>query len=64
MGLTAPHHKKNNLVTKCHNGLQTWMDSLDKRPKLRKMDMRFGTLNVRNLYRVCLLMTGAKEIAE
>jgi hypothetical protein len=23
------------------------MDSLDKRPKLRKMDMRFGTWNVR-----------------
>jgi hypothetical protein len=27
------------------------MDSLDKRPKLRKMDMRFGKWNIRNMYR-------------
>jgi hypothetical protein len=27
------------------------MDPLDKLPKLRKMDMRFGTWNVRILYR-------------
>jgi hypothetical protein len=27
------------------------MDSLDKRPKLRKMDVRFGTWNVRSLHR-------------
>jgi hypothetical protein len=34
---------KNKLVTKCHTGPQTWTDSLDKRAKLKKMDMRFGT---------------------
>jgi hypothetical protein len=33
----------------CHKGAQTWMDSLDKQPKLRKMDMRFGTWNVRSM---------------
>jgi hypothetical protein len=37
---------------------QTWMDSLDKRPKRRNMDMRFGTWNVRSLYRasICVSM--------
>jgi hypothetical protein len=29
---------------------------LDKRPKLRKINMRFGTFNVRSLYREGLLM--------
>jgi hypothetical protein len=27
---------------KCHKGPRTWADSLDKRPKRKKMDMRFG----------------------
>jgi hypothetical protein len=39
-------------------------DYLDKRPKLRKMDMRFGTWNVRSLYSVGSLMTVAKEISK
>jgi hypothetical protein len=34
-----------------------WMDSLNKRPKLRKMDTRFSTWNVRSLHRAGLLMT-------
>jgi hypothetical protein len=38
------------------------MDSLDKRPKLRKMDMRFDMWNVRSLQKAGSLMTGAKEI--
>jgi hypothetical protein len=29
---------ENKLVTKCHKGPRTLTDSLDKRPKLRKMD--------------------------
>jgi hypothetical protein len=41
-----------------------WTDSSDKRPKLRKMDMRFGTRDVRSLYRAGLLMTVAKEISK
>jgi hypothetical protein len=38
--------------------------SLDKRPKLRKLDMRFGTWNVRSLYRAGSLITVAKEISK
>jgi hypothetical protein len=36
------------------------MDSFDKRPKPRKMDMRFGIWNVRSLYRAGSLMTFGK----
>jgi hypothetical protein len=39
-------------------------DSLDKRPKRRKMNMRFGMCNVRSLYRASPLMTIAKEISK
>jgi hypothetical protein len=63
----TPHTKKkltinNELVTKCHKGPQT--DSLDKRPKLRKMGMRFCVWNVRSVYRAGLLMAVAKEISK
>jgi exonuclease III len=37
---------------------------MDQRPKLKKMDMRFGTWNVRSLYRAGSLMTVAKEMSE
>jgi hypothetical protein len=36
------------------------MDFLDKRPKIREMDMRFGTWNLRNLHRAGSLITVAK----
>jgi hypothetical protein len=49
---------------KCHIGPQTRPDSLDKQPKLKKMDMRFGTWNVRSLHRAGSLMTVAKEISK
>jgi hypothetical protein len=48
-GLTNSRRKK-KLVTKDHKKLRTWKDSLDKRPKQKKMDMRFGTWNVRSTY--------------
>jgi hypothetical protein len=35
---------ENKLVTKCHKGPRTWKDSLDKRPKLRKMDIRLWSM--------------------
>jgi hypothetical protein len=41
MGLTTLHCK-NKCVTKNQAEPRTWTDSLDKRPKLRNMDMRFG----------------------
>jgi hypothetical protein len=40
---------------KAHKKPRTWMDSLDKLPKQKKMDMRFGSWNVRSMYRVGLL---------
>jgi hypothetical protein len=40
-----------------------WMDSLDKRPKLKKMGMRFGMWNVRSLYTAGSLMTVVSEIS-
>jgi hypothetical protein len=55
---------KNKLVTRCHKGPRTWADSLDKRPKLRKMDMIFGTWNVRSLYGAGSIMTVVKEISK
>jgi hypothetical protein len=42
---------------------RTWTDSLDKRPKLRNTDMRFGTWNVRSLYRAGSLKTVSRELA-
>jgi hypothetical protein len=35
--------QKNKIVTKILKEPQTWMDSLDKRPKRWNRDMRFGT---------------------
>jgi hypothetical protein len=35
-----------------------------ERPKQRKMDMRFGALNIRSLYRARLLTTVARKIAK
>jgi hypothetical protein len=40
------------------------MDSLVKRPKHRKKDMRFRTWNVRSLYRIGSLTTVARELGE
>ncbi|PNF25464.1 hypothetical protein B7P43_G07688 [Cryptotermes secundus] len=41
---------------------RTCTDSLDKRPKLKKMDVRFGTWNLRSLYRAGSLRAVAEEI--
>jgi hypothetical protein len=41
---TSP--QKNKLDTNCYKGPRTWTNFLDKRPKLKKMDMQFGTWNV------------------
>jgi hypothetical protein len=37
------------------------MDSLDTCPKRQNMDMKFGTWNVRSLYRAGSLMTVSRE---
>jgi hypothetical protein len=36
---------------------------LNKKYKLRKMDMRFGSWNLRSMYRAGLLATAVKEIS-
>jgi hypothetical protein len=55
MGLTTPQHKI-KVVTKCNKRPRIWADSLDKRPKLKKMDME-----LRSVYRAGSLMTVVKE---
>jgi hypothetical protein len=40
------------------------MDSMDKRPKRKKMDMRFGTWNVRSMYRAGSLRPVVEEISK
>jgi hypothetical protein len=54
---------KNKLVMKYHKGPQALTYSLDKLPKLRKMDIRFGMWNVRSLYRSGSLMKAVKELS-
>jgi hypothetical protein len=61
VGLTTLHHKI-KLVTRNLTEPRTWTDSLDKRPKLRNMDMRFGTWNVRSLSGAGCLMTVSREL--
>jgi hypothetical protein len=41
----------------------TWTDSLDKRPR-RKMDMRFGTWNVRSMNRAGSLRAVGEQISK
>jgi hypothetical protein len=40
------------------------MDSLDKRPKRKKMDVRFGTWSIRTMYRAGSLRTVAEKISK
>jgi hypothetical protein len=61
--LPSPNHK-NKLVTKILKMPRTWTDSLDKRPKRKKMDMRFGTWNIRSTYTAGSLKEVAKEISK
>jgi hypothetical protein len=56
VGLTTPH-RKNKLVMKFHRGPRILKEYLDKRPTINKMDMRFGTWNVRRLHRAGSLMS-------
>jgi hypothetical protein len=49
---------------KGHKKPRTWTDSVDKRPKRKKMHMRYGTWNVRSMYRAGSLRTVAEEISK
>jgi hypothetical protein len=55
---------KNKLAIKILKKPWTWTDSLDKRPKRKKMDMRLCTWNVRSMYRAGSLRVVAEEISK
>jgi hypothetical protein len=55
-------HCKTKFITTISIEPLAWTDSLDKRPKRRNMDMRFGFWNVRSLYRAGSLMTVLREL--
>jgi hypothetical protein len=57
----TPHHKKYH-ITNHSERHWTWTDPL-LQIKQRKKDMRFGTWNVRKLYRSGSLTTPARELA-
>jgi hypothetical protein len=57
-------HRKKKASYESHKEHRSWTDSLDNRSKLKKMDMRFSTWNVRSLYRAGSLMTVAKGISK
>jgi hypothetical protein len=52
------------LVTRCHKQHLTWTDSVDKRRKWRKLDVKFCTWNVRSLHSAGSLMTAAEKISK
>jgi hypothetical protein len=51
-------------VTEDHKEPRTWTDSLDKRIKRKKMDMRLDIWNVRSMYRAGSLRAVAEEISK
>jgi hypothetical protein len=61
-GLTKPHRKK-MYVTKYWKEPQTWTDSLVQ-PMRQKIHMRFGTWNIRSLYRAGSLKRVARELGK
>jgi hypothetical protein len=55
---------KNKSVTKILKKPRSWKDSAYKRPKRKKLDMRFDTWNIRSTYRAGSLRTAAEEISK
>jgi hypothetical protein len=49
---------------KIHKKPLIWTDPLDNGPKQRKMDLRFGTWNVRSMYRAGSLRTIVEEVSK
>jgi hypothetical protein len=63
MGLTIPHRKNKPVMKHIHDP-RTSKNSLDKRPKRQNIDMRFGTWNIRSLYRAGSLVSVSKELSK
>jgi hypothetical protein len=55
--LITLQREKEFFFTKNATEPRIWTDSVDKRPKLRNMDTKFGLWNVRILYSAGSLMT-------
>ena len=60
--LTTPHRKK-VMLRNVHNCFGLRLMHALIQPKQWKMDMRFGTWNVRSLYRTGLLTTVTRKFA-
>jgi hypothetical protein len=63
LGLTTPHCKI-KLVTKILKRHRIWNNFFDKRPKRKKIAMRFDTWIVRSMYRAGWLRAAAEEISK
>jgi hypothetical protein len=61
VGLKSPKHKYFFVFTKCFKAPRNWTDSL-ARPKQWKKDTRFGSWNVRGLYRVDAIKSVVGEL--
>jgi hypothetical protein len=55
---------KNKFAMKYHKKTRTWTNSLDKRPMRKKMDMRFGTWNIRSMHSAGSLRVVVDEISK
>jgi hypothetical protein len=60
--LTTPHLIKSHVTKRLQGKTRTWTDTLVV-PKQRKWGRRFGTWNVRSLYRAGSLTAAARELA-
>ena len=60
--LTTPHLKTYLLTKYSYSKPQTWTNTLVQ-PKQRERDMKFGTWNVRSLYRAGSLTAAAMVLA-
>jgi hypothetical protein len=58
-----PHYKAHNFVIEHTLEPQTRTDSLAQ-PKCRRMDMRYGTWNVRSLHRTGALKRVVRELGK
>jgi hypothetical protein len=63
-GANTTNTMRSKIVMKCSNKPHTWTDYLGIRLKLRNMDMRFSTWNIRSLYGAGSIMTVSKELSE
>jgi hypothetical protein len=64
LGVWLTTHRKSKLVMNIQKRPRNWMDSLDKRHRRKRMDMRFGMLNVRSTYRAGSLRAVGEEISK